>query len=267
MILPGGLIKSGRRYRNFELKTPGGETELALHDAMSAAPNHPRWVSESLLAVLESLADETPCLEDVQSLCLADRQAIAIAWWLETGHTTHWRSVECPHCQQPFDIAIPIDQLPRTQAADEFPFCYAQLGEQRAKVRSPNGFDLEALGQHSDTEHARAMLAKRLIVDSDFDGELREQGICAIEEAIEAMVPEIATELQTTCPECGHENSVTFDPYQWLHADIDELLDEVHIIAQHYHWTEKDILALPTQRRQEYLKRIQGEPTLSRELL
>lgn len=267
MILPGGLIKNGRRYRDFKLKTPGGDIELALYDAMNTAANHPLWVSESLLAVLESLADAKPTLEDVQSLCLADRQAIAIAWWLETGQTTQWRSIECCHCLQPFDIAIPIDQLPQTKAASQFPFCYAQVGEQRIQLRAPNGFDLEALGEITDTAQARTMLAKRLILDANYSGMLNDDCISAIEQAIEAMVPEIVTELHTTCPECGNENITSFDPYQWLHADIDELLDEVHIIAQHYHWKEKDILKLPTPRRHQYLKRIQGDTVSTRELL
>ena len=34
------------------------------------------------------------------------------------------------------------------------------------------------------------------------------------------------------------------------------LLDEVHLLALSYHWSEAEILALPSDRRQDYLKRI-----------
>ena len=267
MILAGGLIKNGRRHRNFELKTPGGEVELTLHNAMHTATNHPRWVSESLLAVLDSLADAKPALEDVQALCLADRQTIALAWWLQTGHATQWRSIECANCKQPFDIAIPIDKLPQTEAKGRYPLCSAELGGHKAQLRAPNGFDLEALESISDIAEARNLLARRVILDADFKGQLDDEAIATIEQAVESMVPEVATELTTCCPECGHENTVSFDPYMGLHADIDDLLDDVHIIAQHYHWKEQDILDLPTARRQQYLKRIQSNKMTTRELL
>jgi hypothetical protein len=36
-------------------------------------------------------------------------------------------------------------------------------------------------------------------------------------------------------------------------ATADRLLDEVHAIAWHYHWSESEILDLPRARRRRYL--------------
>ena len=35
--------------------------------------------------------------------------------------------------------------------------------------------------------------------------------------------------------------------------NVDRLYTEVHHLALHYHWSERDILALPRGRRQRYL--------------
>jgi hypothetical protein len=36
-------------------------------------------------------------------------------------------------------------------------------------------------------------------------------------------------------------------------SSLDRLYDEVHVLALHYHWAERDILALPAAKRQRYL--------------
>ena len=43
------------------------------------------------------------------------------------------------------------------------------------------------------------------------------------------------------------------------------LLDEIHLIAMSYHWSETEILALPVSRRQDYLRRILAARTLAEE--
>jgi hypothetical protein len=38
------------------------------------------------------------------------------------------------------------------------------------------------------------------------------------------------------------------------------LLDAVHQLARAYHWSEREILALPRERRRQYLARVREEP-------
>jgi hypothetical protein len=77
-----------------------------------------------------------------------------------------------------------------------------------------------------------------------------------VETAMETMAPSLCTDLAGTCPECGAGVEAIFDP---LHFTLRELRDQASFvyedvcsIAHHYHWSEADILALPSARRTRY---------------
>ena len=65
---------------------------------------------------------------------------------------------------------------------------------------------------------------------------------------------EIALEL--ACPDCAATWSAPFDIVRFLWSEVDawaaRTLDEVHVLASHYGWSEAEILALSPQRRQHY---------------
>jgi hypothetical protein len=86
--------------------------------------------------------------------------------------------------------------------------------------------------------------------------ELSDEQLVAIEQALEQVAPELASAIQLACPECGCEHQVHLDLYQQLLAPINQLLDEIHQLALHYHWREEDILQLPDVRRHAYLQRL-----------
>jgi hypothetical protein len=68
--------------------------------------------------------------------------------------------------------------------------------------------------------------------------------------------PQIALQ----CPACGAGWEESFDAAGFLYDDLRaasaRLLDEVHRLALAYHWSERDILALPAARRRDYLQRL-----------
>jgi len=68
--------------------------------------------------------------------------------------------------------------------------------------------------------------------------------------------PAIVTEVQAGCPHCGKDNRVELNPYSALNRSENRLLTEIHQIALHYHWSERDILMLPRARRSAYLRLI-----------
>ena len=77
-----------------------------------------------------------------------------------------------------------------------------------------------------------------------------------IEQAVEAMAPEVTTEALVDCPGCGVANRVRVDPYLCLQLVGKHIFEQVHTLAVAYHWSEGEILALPRGRRQHYLKLI-----------
>lgn len=67
-------------------------------------------------------------------------------------------------------------------------------------------------------------------------------------------------ELQATCPDCGAPVSQPFalEPFLMaeLAGELSRLIDEIHVLAMAYHWSEAEILQLPNSRRALYLDRI-----------
>lgn len=263
MQLLGGLNYQGRREQGVYFAPASGALEMRLHDARAHSRTHPQWVSNALACVLAEIGGESVNVDRIRDLCVADRQYLALQWRLQHGEPRQWFSAICPACDARYDFTLDWRELPVKSAAAEFPFAVAHTRFGDVQVRAPNGWDQEAIahlcssGQLSADVDARRWLATRLVLAENFDaGACDESDIVAIETAVEAMSPEVATEVNTQCPECGNEHVVELDIYAELFKSISHLLDDVHRLAMTYHWSEAEILALPSARRQQYLSRI-----------
>lgn len=126
-------------------------------------------------------------------------------------------------------------------------------------LRRPSAADLADLAQAADP----AALMRRCLVDPPADAE----ALCADPAWQAAFGAALADELPLAdpqiglhCPACGAGWEESFDAGRFLHADLEaaagRLLDEVHQLALAYHWSERDILALPAARRRDYLQRL-----------
>jgi hypothetical protein len=64
-------------------------------------------------------------------------------------------------------------------------------------------------------------------------------------------------EIVGRCPECAGELHSEFDlVVSWLsqlNHESGALIEEIHLLALRYHWTENEILRLPMARRRVYL--------------
>jgi hypothetical protein len=74
--------------------------------------------------------------------------------------------------------------------------------------------------------------------------------------------PQAEIELDLACPVCNTAFSVVFDTAEFFLQELDQraaqLTQDVHTLAWHYHWSERDILQLPRRRRARYLELIAG---------
>jgi hypothetical protein len=63
-----------------------------------------------------------------------------------------------------------------------------------------------------------------------------------------------------SCPACQHGWTLGFDIVSFIWGEIEDwaqrLLADVHVLAQAYGWSERDILALSPTRRQLYLEMV-----------
>jgi hypothetical protein len=95
-------------------------------------------------------------------------------------------------------------------------------------------------------------LKRRCVRPADLADEQRAR----VEAAMEALAPALSGELRGTCPECGSDVKVEFDARWYCLCELRNwaafIHEEVDLLARRYHWSERDILALPHARRAAY---------------
>ena len=66
--------------------------------------------------------------------------------------------------------------------------------------------------------------------------------------------------LHLSCPDCSHHWLASFDSAGFLLQEVagyvERVLDEVHLLASAYCWSEATILSMESSRRKGYLARV-----------
>lgn len=261
--LPGGYWSGTQLEKDVIFRPLNGYIEQTLSEAEAFEASTPRLVSRLLGEVIEKIGDTDFGPDEAASLCIADRQWLMLQLATLLNGDRTWLTSPCKHCESTMDIPVNLSELPVTLAGKNFPHFRCRIGEADIDLRVPTGADQEML-TGIDEAAAPLFLLERCVVavDGKAPGKrwlaaLSDEAIESIEAVLEEESPSIATTLALSCPECGKEQHVTFNPYGFFYRDGFELLDEIHVLALHYHWSERDILNLPRTRRRSYLKLIE----------
>jgi len=154
------------------------------------------------------------------------------------------------HTPEPGEWPIEADDEPGwfrpTESAEGVSFRLPTVADQFAVIGRPNAAD---------------ELAQRCVRPVDVPARLRQQ----VEEAMESLAPSLSSDLSGVCPECGAEVMVGFDARWYCLRELRDraafIYQDVDLLARRYHWTERDILALPHGRRAAYAelaRRVEG---------
>lgn len=260
MRLPGGLLRAGVVQRQYRFREPDGALELGIAEQAGRDAPLPSRVSRVLAAALEHVGGEPVSEVLAGALCVADRQFLMRELARLLGLEQRWHTVACGACGERFDFELPLEQLPVKDAGAGFPFAEVETGQGRLRVRVPTGADQEALAGDGDGADERALLAR--CVESVAGGDvarLEDEELRRIDEVLEAVSPAVVTRVGATCVACGVVQEVEVDPYACLAMSPAALLEEVHTLASVYHWSERDILALPRHRRRQYLRLVERD--------
>jgi hypothetical protein len=139
--------------------------------------------------------------------------------------------------------------------------------------RVPTGSDQRAWLAHTNAhgDIDSTWLANRLLTainNTNDAGDLIESMkstdfIGSLGTALAAADPLTALTLDVSCPFCEQSLCVDIDLehllLEGLRLKQRRLMNQVHRLASHYHWTETDIAALPAWRRERYLANITAE--------
>jgi hypothetical protein len=133
--------------------------------------------------------------------------------------------------------------------------------------RLPNGSDQEELSAmlaHNEAETLTLLLSRciRRIGPYEPPGDQRIADLsprirAEIEEQMERLAPMVEQNMETTCAECTRTFLTPFDIQRYffgdLRADAALLYREVHQLASHYHWSEREIMEMTRDKRRTYI--------------
>src|SRR5436190_14055910 len=159
--------------------------------------------------------------------------------------------LDCENCGQRLELVLDIDQLLQPDTHNpEKSVTIAGL-----RVRVPALRDLMGIAAERNTDDA----ARRLLELCTLEGRNTLEGdeLRAVEDALEAADPNADLALTVRCVGCNRDANALLDAGTLLWDEIEahalRLLDEVHLLARAYGWSEPQILALSGLRRASYL--------------
>lgn len=181
---------------------------------------------------------------------------------------------KCPICHERLELTIEMHdllasdlRLPDPEAVESpNPHNTFKLDSYEITFRPPSSADLTALTSHNDTTPEHQKLLEACLLSAIHDGETSKVSelppniLDAIIDSMAQADPLANLTIATTCPTCDHQWEMLFDIGSFFWGEISawavRLMQEVHILATTYGWSEADILAMSAWRRQGYLELI-----------
>lgn len=172
----------------------------------------------------------------------------------------------CPACAESLDVGLSTQAL-AIEGPDDATFealSLIELDGARFRLRPADSRDLAAVASLDDPEEARRVLALRCLEPLDpVEPEiLGDRLVDLVAERMAALDPQADLFAALDCPDCGHAWEAPIDIGLVLINEIetaaDRLLADIHDLAHAYHWSEAEILALPTHRRRTYLQLVRS---------
>lgn len=285
--LPGGYIdEAGILHRTAELWPLTGREEEVL--AAGGQDGGARAVTDILSRCVRCIGDIRPVTEAVaRRLLVADRQYLLLKLREITFGNQVQATIHCPwpDCRQRVDIDFSIQDIPVKESTDKRPWYTLQLpGETQLPdgrgtpgreivFRLPCGADQEIVSPLLAVNEAEALtlLLRRCV--QGIDGQepppddliegLTPQDRMEIERRMAAVAPQVELTLGAGCPECGRDFALPFDLQDFFFGELrisqDLLYREIHYLAYHYHWSEKEILEMPREKRRKYIEILADE--------
>lgn len=286
--LPGGYLldATGALHREAELIPLGGREEELLAGATRLS--NAALVTRILSRCVYRIGAVSPVSEAVaRDLLVADRQYLMLKLREATFGDRVAATITCPwpDCGKRVDIDFSLHNIPVSASDDRGPTYALRLSAAAAYTdetgrkhrdvvfRLPTGADQESVAPlaPSDDEHALTVLLSRCIrslgdlaspdvaIIRGLDPLAREK----IDQAMEAVAPRVDLNLSGLCPECGREFTQPFDIQDFFFAELRIsralLYREVHYLAYHYHWSEREIMELPRTKRRMYIEILADE--------
>ena len=271
--MPTGFLVNGKVYRNASLRSIRG-IDLEVMNDMAAVSLPSERITDLLIHCLTNLGPKaTVTKHDVRSLIVGDRDALLLHLRRLTLGNKILSVVTCPRktCQEKMDLDFSISDILQDENNNARPFHdivvqhYSDI--YRVRFRLPTGADQDIIGRVAlrDPKAASELLVRRCIHEIwnhnakiEFENTLPKILIDSLSQRMAELDPQAEILFNLICPSCNKNFIIYFDIgyyfFKELLANSQELYREIHILAQHYHWSEKDILNFSCAKRRMYLE-------------
>lgn len=244
-------------FPRLDFRLLDGHAQLAVAEAVVGEAPRPVKVTAIIaasFALSEGDAVRAMDFDTARRITAAGREWLLQRTALHFYDCPDWFEAPCPACGARFDLKLSIVDIPRSGPGPGFPVTDAQTSLGKRYFEAPNGAHEEAIARHPGTD-PRRLISARCGLSEDAEAEasqFTEQDLDTIETALEAISPDIADSVDITCPECGHAAQSRIDPLAFAFPRLVDVLQEVHLVARTYRWSERKILDLPLSRRRAY---------------
>jgi hypothetical protein len=274
IVVPRGVPGNtkGQWIRKAAVRMLTGHDEQLLAELPADTPVHSR-----VIALLERIArferdddDDDSADADaaalLKKLSLGDRASLLLtARKVMIGDTLSCIT-GCPSCGKVMSLDISLDAIMRAEHPPDPGM--ENYGLEASgfilRVRPLTAEDQDALvtKKTSEPDALAQELARACIVrsESTLPENLPESLLEAVSSRLEEIDPLSNIYLRLLCPECGHSFQALLPVEDFVLGELgvmcgnSQLEREVHWLAFHYHWSEYEILSLPTAKRKRYVK-------------
>ena len=227
-----------------------------------ADPCEPRLVTEILARCLVAPDGGAPSREALWDLEVGRRiEALLRLAALDAGSGDALEvELRCAACRSFLAFELPLSEL---AGATEAPAPVRHEGRDY-RLRRPTARDqLAWLRQAFADEREAAVGMAASLLEAPEEAPLDAALLASLEEELERADPLVRFSVALDCPDCGRHQERALDlsalALRRLSRAQDGLIDQVHRLAAHYHWSEAEILALPAWRRARYLALIEDQ--------
>jgi hypothetical protein len=205
--------------------------------------------------------DTTP--DELARLSIGQRDGRLLALRESTFGPRLASLASCPACGERLELEFSTSDL--YSACDSVPAGDLTLVLDRYEImfRLPTSLDLIAISEQQEKNSARAALLSRCVSSALLEGREVDPGglpqgvIDALGVRMAEVDPQADLHLALECPACNSQWQSRFDIESFFWTEINawatRMLNEVHILASAYGWSESDILRMSARRRQSYL--------------
>jgi len=242
---------------------PTGEDDLALVGGPGG------WAGAAALASRRVVGSDGGAI-DVGQLPVGDLDAIIVELRRRSLGDSIVSEAACVACGSRVDVAFDLASYlqhcrprpSRVAVATSDPQWWA-LRSGQLEFRLPRVADvMEASGSPDP---------KMRILERCLCGITTPASVRSAERAMAVLGPTLLSQVSGLCPECGAPTELSFDAREFCLQELRSLasgvIEETHLLAWAYHWSERDILALASWRRRAYgelvIAGVRGELALS----